>query len=110
MDGTIEKVMAEAMHSMNETATEQVVAEAGTEAEANTRLGLAVEALETVTEAEALEAVTEGDMVTAVSRPSDDNACVSHVHMYLLAFERLEPSTPGEPWSKQPCSYVPYRR
>uniref|UniRef100_A0A0E0KPK3 Uncharacterized protein n=1 Tax=Oryza punctata TaxID=4537 RepID=A0A0E0KPK3_ORYPU len=67
MDEAIEEVMAEDIHSMNATTTEQMVTEAGVEAEANTGLGLAADVLETVAEAEALEAVAEGDVVTIVS-------------------------------------------
>ncbi|EAZ08626.1 hypothetical protein OsI_30900 [Oryza sativa Indica Group] len=79
MDKAIEEVMAEAMNSMNVKATEQAVAEAGAEAEANTVVGLDAEvlemvaeakALETMAEAEALDTTVEGDMVTIVSRPS----------------------------------------
>lgn len=81
MDKAIEEVMAEAMNSMNVKATEQAVAEAGAEAEANTVVGLDAEvletvaeakALETMAEAEALDTAVEGDMVTVVSRPSGD--------------------------------------
>uniref|UniRef100_A0A0E0M018 Uncharacterized protein n=1 Tax=Oryza punctata TaxID=4537 RepID=A0A0E0M018_ORYPU len=62
MDAAIKEVMAEDMHSTNATATEQAVVEDGTEAEANTILGLATKVLEMVAEAKALEATAEGDV------------------------------------------------